>query len=123
LRRAHGFRLDRLEPMDRHLLHERHLVSRELASLDPSGAVRSGARTVGAGPGQRDVERRGSSPAPACIPGSRWRRHTTKGTGWTVNWGNDFPSLFIRSLGITTCPTNVGTGLRPRCSSTCRAWC
>jgi len=43
LRRAHAFRLDRLEPMDRHLLHERHLVSRELAGLDPSGSVRSGA--------------------------------------------------------------------------------
>src|SRR5512133_2674184 len=33
LRQAARFRLDRLEPVERHLLHERHLVSRDLAGL------------------------------------------------------------------------------------------
>jgi protein arginine kinase len=36
-------RVDELPPDDRLLLHERHLVSRELAGLDPQKPVRSGA--------------------------------------------------------------------------------
>ena len=43
LRRASKFRLDRLERIDRQLLHERHLVSKELAGLDADGRARSGA--------------------------------------------------------------------------------
>ena len=43
LRRAIKFRLDRLDRSDRQLLHERHLVSKELAGLDADGRVRSGA--------------------------------------------------------------------------------
>ena len=43
LRRATRFRLDRLDRIDRQLLHERHLVSKELAGLEPDGRVRSGA--------------------------------------------------------------------------------
>ncbi|MGH7701771.1 MAG: hypothetical protein ACREMO_01645, partial [Gemmatimonadales bacterium] len=43
LRRAITFRLDRLDATDRQLLHERHLVSKELAGLDPGASVRSGA--------------------------------------------------------------------------------
>ena len=39
LRRAVRFRLDRLERADRLLLHERHLVSRELAGLDADDRV------------------------------------------------------------------------------------
>ena len=34
LRNALTFRLDRLERVDRQLLHERHLVSKELAGID-----------------------------------------------------------------------------------------
>ena len=42
LRRATRFRLDRLDRIDRQLLHERHLVSKELAGLDAgwAGALR-----------------------------------------------------------------------------------
>jgi protein arginine kinase len=43
LQHATRFRLDRLERTDRQLLHERHLVSKELAGLDADGRVRSGA--------------------------------------------------------------------------------
>ena len=46
LRRAIKFRLDRLERTDRQLLHERHLVSKELAGLDADGRVRSGASVL-----------------------------------------------------------------------------
>nr|MBA3659164.1 hypothetical protein [Gemmatimonadales bacterium] len=46
LRRAIKFRLDRLDRTDRQVLHERHLVSKELAGLDPEGRVRSGATVL-----------------------------------------------------------------------------
>src|SRR6476659_1132493 len=37
------FRIDELAPVDRALLHERHLVSKELAGLDTQHPLRSGA--------------------------------------------------------------------------------
>src|ERR687883_2133036 len=37
------FRMDEMGPVDRLLLHERHLVSKELAGLDAQHPVRSGA--------------------------------------------------------------------------------
>jgi protein arginine kinase len=53
LRRPVRFRLDRLDRTDRQLLHERHLVSKELAGLEGETGVRSAATlllqdTVGA---------------------------------------------------------------------------
>ena len=46
LRRATRFRLDQLDRIDRQLLHERHLVSKELAGLEPEGRVRTGASVL-----------------------------------------------------------------------------
>src|SRR4051812_30912646 len=46
LRRAVKFRLDQLDRLDRQLLHERHLVSKELAGLDAEGRARSGAAVL-----------------------------------------------------------------------------
>ena len=43
LGRAVRFRIDRLELVDRQLLHERHLVSRELAAPETGSRVRPGA--------------------------------------------------------------------------------
>ena len=43
LREAVLYRLDELSPTDRALLHERHLVSKELAGLDAQHTLRSGA--------------------------------------------------------------------------------
>src|SRR5918994_7214496 len=37
------FRVDELQPVDRALLHERHLVSKELAGLDSQHPLRTGA--------------------------------------------------------------------------------
>ncbi len=111
----HGvlLRVDELPPEDRLLLHERHLVSRELAGLDPQRPVRSGAAV-----------------------------HLTRGTSIMINeedhlrlqsiqsglhiadafaaiqaldteMGERVPYAFHREFGfLTACPTNVGTGLR-----------
>src|SRR5207244_8857969 len=43
LRGAVTYRVDELAPTDRALLHERHLVSKELAGLDPQHPLRRGA--------------------------------------------------------------------------------
>src|SRR5439155_21409694 len=43
LREAVLYRLDELSPTDRALVHERHLVSKELAGLDAQHPLRSGA--------------------------------------------------------------------------------
>src|SRR5688500_19523737 len=47
LGRAVRFRIDRLELVDRQLLHERHLVSRELAAPETGSRVRPGAGVQG----------------------------------------------------------------------------
>ena len=62
--RATRFRLDQLDRIDRQLLHERHLVSKELAGLDADGRVRSGAVGADPGPARRHAERGGPPPAP-----------------------------------------------------------
>src|SRR5687767_13653518 len=106
-------RVDELPPEDRLLLHERHLVSRELAGLDAQRPVRSGAAV-----------------------------HLTRGTSIMVNeedhlrlqslqsgfhvadafavvesleadLGERVPYAYHEEFGfLTACPTNVGTGLR-----------
>src|SRR2546422_9768204 len=61
LRHAITFRLDQLDRPDRQLLHERHLVSKELAGLDREARPRPGAALlVGASVGVmvRSEERR-----------------------------------------------------------------
>ena len=75
-------------PADRQLLHERHLVSKELAGLDADGRVARRGRGAGPGPARRDGERGGPPPAAgAAFRASRWRRRTPRWTGWTPNWG------------------------------------
>ena len=46
LRTAAVFRLDKMDRLDRQLLHEKHLVSKELAGLEGEGNVRVGAALV-----------------------------------------------------------------------------
>src|SRR5258705_11991200 len=48
---AVAFHLDEMERPERQLLHERHLVSKELAGLDPDARPPPGAPLLGQGPG------------------------------------------------------------------------
>ena len=91
LRQAVRFRLDRLEPADRQLLHERHLVSRELAGLEVDARVRTGRQSAAPGAPRRHGQR-GRSPAAAGVlfgvrSGRRLRRGGTSGhrTGTTTS--------------------------------------
>ncbi|MGQ0765124.1 MAG: ATP--guanido phosphotransferase [Gemmatimonadota bacterium] len=106
-------RLDELMPNDRCLLHERHLVSRELAGIDASGGPRAAvAVLVGEGAGlmvneedhlRLQVVRSGLDVGEAIAAITRLDREL----------GSRLPYAFHDEFGfLTACPTNTGTGLR-----------
>ena len=107
------FRLDELSQNDRQLLHERHLVSKELAGLDAQNTVRSGAAVfLGEDAGllvnEEDHLRLQALRSGFAVPAAfeavqRLDREL----------GSHVPYAFHREFGfLTACPTNVGTGLR-----------
>ena len=113
LRRPVRFRLDRLDRTDRQLLHERHLVSKELAGLEGETGVRSAATlllqdAVGAMVNEEDHLRlqgfrSGFDLAAAYEAVDRL----------DTELGQRLPFAFHSDFGyLTACPTNVGTGLR-----------
>ncbi|HEX5633441.1 MAG TPA: ATP--guanido phosphotransferase, partial [Gemmatimonadales bacterium] len=113
LGRAVRFRLDRLDRADRQLLHERHLVSRDLAGLEGETGVRKGATlliqdAVGAMVNEEDHLR---------LQG--FRSGFDLGSAYEsvdrldAELGQRLPFAFHPEFGyLTACPTNVGTGLR-----------
>jgi protein arginine kinase len=107
------YRVDELPPTDRALLHERHLVSKELAGLDPQHPLRSGAAVVLG-------DRLG-----LMINEEDHLRLQALRSGFAVNeayadldrldreLGAQVPYSYHNEFGfLTACPTNVGTGLR-----------
>ncbi len=106
-------RLDELLPQDRLLLHERHLISKELAGLDQQHPLRSGAavflgQTVGLLVNEEDHLRlqslhSGFSVSQAFDSAMQLDREL----------GAQVPYAYHREFGfLTACPTNAGTGLR-----------
>jgi len=106
-------RVDELPAEERLLLHERHLVSRELAGLDPQHPVRSGA-AVFLGDG-----------ASVMVNEEDHLRLQTLRSGFDLAaaWaaiqrlddelGSKVPYAFHQEFGfLTSCPTNTGTGMR-----------
>jgi protein arginine kinase len=106
-------RIDELPPADRLLLHERHLVSRELAGLDAQHPVRSGAavflgQDVGVMVNEEDHLRlqalRSGFGLPAAFAAVQQL---------DLELGSRVPYAFHDEFGyLTACPTNVGTGMR-----------
>jgi protein arginine kinase len=107
------FRVDELPPVDRALLHERHLVSKELAGLDTQHPLRSGA-AVFLG------DRLG-----LMVNEEDHLRLQALQSGFALSQAYEAIDLLDRALGqrlpysfhpefgfLTACPTNVGTGLR-----------
>ena len=113
LGQAARFRLDRLDQADRLLLHERHLVSRELAGLDAEGRVRYGAALlvqdrVGVMLNEEDhlrLQGLHSGFALQATYGEVDRLDSELGRRLSFAFHPEFGYL-------TACPTNVGTGLR-----------
>lgn len=113
LGRAVRFRLDRLEPLDRQLLHERHLISRELAATESGARVR-----IGGGLLVQDH-------ASAMVNEEDHLRLQGLQSGFALEAAWDVVAALDREIGdrlayafhpefgyLTSCPTNVGTGLR-----------
>ena len=106
-------RVDEMPSEDRLLLHERHLVSRELAGLDPQRPVRSGSavyltRETSIMVNEEDHLRLQSLESGLRIPetfNAVFALDAELGDRVTYAFHNEFGFL-------TACPTNAGTGLR-----------
>jgi len=113
LQRGVLVRVDELPSSDRLLLHERHLVSKELAGLDAQHPVRSGAALflgddVGVMINEEDHLRLQSLRSGFALRGA-WAavQQLDRELGIRV------PFAFHPEFGfLTACPTNVGTGMR-----------
>lgn len=113
LRGAAQLRLDTLPGLDRRLLHERHLVSRELAAPGAGEVPRRAAALllqdrVGVMVNEEDhlrLQGVGSGLVPAEVFGAVRRADTELGQRLAFAFHPQFGYL-------TSCPTNVGTGLR-----------
>ena len=106
-------RVDNLGSEERLLLHERHLVSKELAGLDPQHPVRSGAAVfLGDGMG-------------VMVNEEDHLRLQTLRSGFSLSdafadieridedLGERVPFAYHEEFGfLTSCPTNTGTGMR-----------
>src|SRR6266576_1753665 len=110
---ALAFHLDQMERPERQLLHERHLVSKELAGLDRDARPRPGAALlvqdqVGVMVNEEDHLR---------LHGM-WSGFDVEGAYAAVEavdaeMGRLVPFAFHPEFGyLTSCPTNAGTGLR-----------
>src|SRR5881398_3207452 len=113
LRESVLYRLDELSPTDRALLHERHLVSKELAGLDAQHPLRSGAAVflsdgLGVMVNEEDHLR-----LQALRSGFALEEAFAAIDKLDRDLGARVPYAFHAEFGfLTACPTNVGTGLR-----------
>ena len=113
LRQAARFRLDRLDAVERQLLHERHLVSRELAGLGPDARIRSGSallvqNRVGVMLNEEDHLRLQALQSGFALDAAYAELDRVD-----TELGQRLAFAFHPEFGyLTSCPTNVGTGLR-----------
>ena len=107
------FRVDELSPTDRSLLHERHVVSKELAGLDGQGGVRSGAAVfLGDGLGVM-VNEEDHLRLQALHSGFALQDAYGSLDRLDRELGARLPYAYHQEFGyLTACPTNVGTGMR-----------
>jgi len=113
LKQAVRFRLDRLEHADRQLLHERHLVSRELAGLEADARVRTGASLLLQGHLGVMVNEEDHLRLQGFCSGFNLAAVYDEVKRLDTELGQRLPFAFHPEFGyLTSCPTNVGTGLR-----------
>ncbi len=106
-------RVDELPFTDRLLLHERHLVSKELAGLDASQAVRTGAAVILATGASLMVNEEDHLRLQALQSGFDVPAAFAAVTRLDEQLGARIPFSFHSEFGyLTACPTNVGTGMR-----------
>lgn len=107
------YRMDAMEVEDRRVLHERHLVSRELAALDEGRAVVSGAACLWQGGVGVMVNEEDHLRLQGLRSGLDLEAAYRATDRVDSELGQRLPFAFHPEFGyLTTCPTNVGTGLR-----------
>ena len=106
-------RVDELPLDDRLLLHERHLVSKELAGLDPQHPVRSGAAVFLSGDVGVMVNEEDHLRIQALQSGFELSEAYAAAERLDREIGSRVPFAFHQEFGyLTACPTNTGTGMR-----------
>src|SRR5690349_3453008 len=113
LRESVMYRLDELPPTSRALLHERHLVSKELAGLDEQHPLRTGAAVFLADGLGVMVNEEDHLRLQALRSGFALQEAFAAIDKLDRDLGARLPYSFHGEFGfLTACPTNVGTGLR-----------
>src|SRR5947207_1426741 len=113
LQGAVTIRLDQLERVDRQLLHERHLVSKELAGLDREARPRPGAALVVQGTVGVMVNEEDHLRLHGMRSGFALEEAYADLEALDADLGRLLPFAFHPEFGyLTSCPTNAGTGLR-----------
>jgi len=106
-------RLDGLAMTTRRRLHEAQLASRELAGLDAGGRVRSGAAVVASSDWAVLCNEEDHLRIHALRPGLALEPAYQVARWLDVELGRRISFAFHPEFGyLTSCPTNVGTGLR-----------
>jgi len=107
------FRLDQLERGERQLLHERHLVSKELAGLDREARPRPGAALLVQGAVGVMVNEEDHLRLHGMRSGFALEEAYAEVEAIDADLGSLLPFAFHPEFGyLTSCPTNAGTGLR-----------
>jgi len=106
-------RVDDLPPEERMLLHERHLVSRELAGLDAQHPVRSGAAVFLGGVTGVMVNEEDHLRLQTLRSGFALPEAYEAISRVDDELGTRVPFAYHQEFGfLTSCPTNTGTGMR-----------
>ena len=106
-------RVDELPANDRQLLHERHLVSKELAGLDSANPVRSGAAVFLADGLGVMVNEEDHLRLQALRSGFELDEAWSAISRLDRDLGDRVPFAYHHEFGfLTACPTNTGTGMR-----------
>jgi protein arginine kinase len=106
-------RMSDLERSDRQLLHERHLVSKELAGLEGGQEVRPGAALMTSGELGLMVNEEDHLRLQVLKSGFALESAYAELEQFDSELGTRVPFAFHPEFGyLTSCPTNAGTGLR-----------
>jgi protein arginine kinase len=113
MRESVMYRLDELTPTSRALLHERHLVSKELAGLNAQHPLRTGAAVFLADGLGLMVNEEDHLRLQSLRSGFALQEAYAAIDKLDRDLGARLPYSFHEEFGfLTACPTNVGTGLR-----------
>jgi protein arginine kinase len=109
-----GYELAAMPVLGRRILHERHLVSRELAGLTGEGPARGAALFVSPGDSLGVmVNEEDHLRLQALLSGLRLHEAFQRVDRLDEELGGQLPFAYHQEYGyLTSCPTNVGTGLR-----------